>query len=216
MAVAMRNTQNSTSMLQTAEGALSELDSILVRMKDLATQAADASSTASDKSAMQAEYSALNTEIGNILDNTTFAGKAMLRNGTLAFSMTFQIGVTAGETMSVDLSVSLNSMLGHVGNAAASALTATPNASIDLLAMDINVVGNLRSSLGAVASRLDHVHNNLANVSTHTRAAARRIMDADFAQESANMTTGQMLMQAGTAMLKQSSSMSSMVMSLLG
>ena len=74
MAVAMRNTQNSISMMQTAEGALDEVSNMLVRMKDLATQAADASSTADDKTAMQSEYDALGTELGNVLKNTTFGG----------------------------------------------------------------------------------------------------------------------------------------------
>ena len=72
-----------------------------------------------------------------------------------------------------------------------------------------------RLSLGAAANRLDHVYNNLANVSTNTKNATGRIMDVDFASESSSMTSNQMLMQAGTAMLKQTNSMSSMVMSLL-
>jgi flagellin len=86
---------------------------------------------------------------------------------------------------------------------------------IDTLSAAIDSVGSLRSSLGAAENRLDHVATNLSNVSTNTAAAAGRIMDVDFATESSNMTSSQMLMQAGTAMLKQSNSMSSMVMSLL-
>ena len=73
----------------------------------------------------------------------------------------------------------------------------------------------MRLALGAAANRLDHVYNNLSNISSNTEAATGRIMDVDFATESAKMTSNQMLMQAGTAMLKQSNSMSSMVMSLL-
>jgi flagellin len=73
----------------------------------------------------------------------------------------------------------------------------------------------VRSGLGAAANRLEHVYNNLANISTNSKAATGRIMDVDFASESSNMTSSQMLLQAGTAMLKQTNSMSSMVMSLL-
>ncbi|HEX9172177.1 MAG TPA: Lateral flagellin, partial [Telluria sp.] len=91
MAVAMRNTQNSTSMLQTAEGALDEVSNMLVRMKDLATQAADQSSTQADKDAMQLEYDALGLELANVLDKTTFGGKELLVGGTVAGSMQFQI-----------------------------------------------------------------------------------------------------------------------------
>ena len=86
MAVAMRNTQNSISMLQTAEGALDEATNILVRMKDLATQSADASSTGSDRTAMQAEYTSLTSELSNIIKNTTFGGTTLLNNTALALA----------------------------------------------------------------------------------------------------------------------------------
>ena len=215
MAVAMRNTQNSTSMLQTADGALSEVSNILVRMKDLATQSADASSTTADQGAMQSEYTALSAEITNILSNTTFGGKKLLNGGTLAASMTFQIGASSGEKMAVDVSGDMTTMTGSIATAAGNAMAGAANTAIDDLADAIADVGTVRSALGAAANRLEHVHNNLSNISTNTQAAAGRIMDVDFASESANMTSSQMLLQAGTAMLKQSNSMSSMVMSLL-
>jgi flagellin len=248
MAVAMRNTQNSISMLQTAEGALDEVSNILVRMKDLATQSADVSSTASDQKAMQGEYDALGKELNNIMNNTAFGGSKLLKGGTIATgSMTFQIGATSGEKMDVDLqglmtkldgdaTAGLTAVSGSYVNSAATlggelfdvvAYTADPTtpsasvgagkarASIDVISGAIDLVGAVRSELGAAANRLDHVYNNLANVSTDTKNATGRIMDVDFATESSNMTTKQMLMQAGTAMLKQTNSMSSMVMSLL-
>jgi flagellin len=265
MAVAMRNTQNSTSMLQTAEGALDEVSNILVRMKDLATQAADASSTVPDQKAMQGEYDALGKELYNIMNNTSFGGSKLLKGGTIATTMTFQIGATAEEKMEVDLS-SLMTAVEGVGNsdvdvidgqgllavseAYATGTTAgelggelfditayeldvveadptTPattvatvgaakaNLTISVLSAALDKVGEVRSGLGAAANRLDHVFNNLSNISNNTKAATGRIMDVDFATESSNMTTKQMLMQAGTAMLKQTNSMSSMVMSLL-
>ncbi|MDZ5637407.1 flagellin, partial [Janthinobacterium sp. GMG1] len=86
---------------------------------------------------------------------------------------------------------------------------------IGSLVSAIDSIGVVRSALGAAANRLDHVNSNLSNISTNTKAATGRIMDVDFATESSNMTSSQMLLQAGTAMLKQSNSMSSMVMSLL-
>ena len=223
MAVAMRNTQNSTSMLQTAEGALDEVGNMLVRMKDLATQAADASSTATDKAAMQSEYDALGLELKNVLQNTSFAGTKLLVGGTVASSMTFQIGASSSETMAVNLSTDMGSMVTDVTSATANytaattgtELTASANASIAKLETALNSVNKVRSGLGAAANRLEHVYNNLSNISTNSKAATGLIMDVDFASESANMTSSQMLMQAGTAMLKQSNSMSSMVMSLL-
>jgi flagellin len=224
MDMAMRNTQNSTSMLQTAEGALDEVTNMLVRMKDLATQAADASSTTNDKTAMQSEYNALGLELGNVLKNTSFGGNKLLVGGTVAGSMTFQIGASSSETMTVNLATDVSQVVSDVSAATAnysaastgaSELTSTANATIGLLNTAIDSVGKVRSGLGAAANRLEHVYNNLANISTNSKAATGRIMDVDFASESSNMTSSQMLLQAGTAMLKQTNSMSSMVMSLL-
>lgn len=327
MAVAMRNTQNATSMMQTAEGALGEASNILVRMKDLATQAADASSNAADKTAMQSEYDALASELTNIIGNTSFGGAKLLNSkastadvtnaltaknaaaGTLAAAtadlgdatfgktlayndaqadwtatpdattaaalitakkdfdlateaqskalsastaansyytdtntsntagtsgkfgsaLSFQIGASSSETMKLDMSTDLSSMhtalaavsarynsYGAANTAATSELTGgTANAVVDKLQAAIDSLGTVRSALGAATNRLDHVATNLANVSSNTEAAAGRIMDVDFATESSKMTSNQMLMQAGTAMLKQTNQMSSMVMSLL-
>lgn len=232
MTVAMRNTQNSTSMLQTAEGALDEVTNMLIRMKDLATQAADASATAADKTAMQSEYDNLGKELANVLNNTTFAGQKLLVGATTTLGgsagLQFQIGASASEQMSINLSAAM-SAAGSVYNALTVAsssyyttsvgaeLTAAGAAStaITSLTTAISEVSAVRSTLGAAANRLSHVYNNLANISTNSKAATGRIMDTDFATESSSMTANQMLLQAGTAMLKQTNSMSSMVMSLL-
>jgi flagellin len=260
MAVAMRNTQNSISMLQTAEGALDEVTNILTRMKDLATQAADGSSSAADQSAMQKEYDSLTKELGNIVKNTSFGGAKLLNNDATAGKfaaapINFQIGADSTEQMVFDISASGTDSLqkmhdaiftaaqnfdggdtaldtagaGAVATAGQeiaddpaaaggpSAATGAGNAnkSMKNLQAAIEAVSTVRSEMGAAANRLDHVYNNLSNVSTNTKNATGRIMDVDFATESSNMTTKQMLMQAGTAMLKQTNSMSSMVMSLL-
>jgi len=225
MAVAMRNTQNSTSMLQTAEGALDEVSNMLVRMKDLATQAADQSSTSSDKDAMQLEYDALGLELANVLDKTTFGGAKLIVGGTVGSAMTFQIGASSTETMTVDLSTDVGQVVtdvtavtaNYAGTAGGAEVKTAGAATTAIGALDTALasVGKVRSGLGAAANRLEHVYNNLANVSTNSKAATGRIMDTDFATESSNMTAKQMLMQAGTAMLKQTNQMSSMVMSLL-
>jgi len=225
MAVAQRNTQNGISMMQTAEGAFSEATDILQRMKDLATEASNGTSSTDDKTAMQSEYDALGQELGNIMSNTTFAGAKLLKGGTLATAaVKFQIGASASETMSVDVSTALGTTLEASLTAASSnytaagtgtELTATANATITKLDTALKDVGTVRSALGAASNRLDHVYNNLANMSTNTTAAKGRIMDVDYATETSNMTAKQMLLQAGTSMLKQSGSMSQMVLSLM-
>ena len=233
MAVAMRNTQNSISMMQTAEGALDETSNILVRMKDLATQAADGSSTDADRTAMQAEYDSLTNELTNIFGNTKFGGTSLFNStdGKLIAAITFQIGADMSETMDADFTGELTAASGSILTAAAGfdSTGATPitalgavittdtaaNTAIGNLTTAIDDVATLRSKLGAVSNRLDHVYNNLSNISTNTKTATGRIMDVDFASESASMTSSQMLLQAGTAMLKQSNSQSSLVLSLL-
>jgi flagellin len=228
MAMAMRNTQNSISMLQTAEGSFDEVSTMLIRMKDLATQAADASSTTKDLTALQSEFDALGNELNNIMKNTTFGGQTLLSGGTIASPMKFQIGASASEVFTFDMSgntqnmSTLDSALGSVSgnytspNSTGAELTGgSPGNAITTITDALDQVGAVRSALGAAANRLDHIYNNLSNVSTNTKAATGRIMDTDFATESSNMTSSQMLLQAGTAMLKQSNSTSSLVMSLL-
>src|SRR6218665_1984819 len=226
MAVAQRNTQNGISMMQTAEGAFTEMTNILLRMKDLATEAANGASNTDDKTAMNAEYLQLGTELRNIMTNTKFGGQALLKGaGSLgAAAITFQIGADAAETMSVGVNAKLTTLDGALaagtGNATATSLGETlpagnATAAITQLETRINDVGSIRADLGAASNRLEHVYNNLANMKTNTEQARGRIMDVDYATETANMTSKQMLMQAGTSMLKQSSSMSQLVMSLM-
>lgn len=207
MAVAQRNTQNGISMMQTAEGAFAEVTDILLRMKDLATESANGTSSTEDKTALKAEFDALGLEVTNIMNNTTFGGAKLLTGGTLAGAVDFQIGATTAEVMTVNVSAALGGITVPTAIGAA--------ADIDTIATAINSVGTLRSELGAASNRLDHVYNNLANMRTNTDAAKGRIMDVDYASETANMTSKQMLMQASTSMLKQSSSMSQLVMSLM-
>jgi flagellin len=215
MAVAMRNTQNATSMIQTAGGALSEVKNMLIRMKDLATQSADGSSSAADRTALQAEFGDLKKEIANVVANTTFGGTKLLTGaGGFAGTVTLQIGATKAETMDINVATDV----GKIGtDSAALAMTdqTTANAAIDAVQLVIDTVSTVDSALGGAANRLAHVNNNLSNISSNTQAAIGRIMDTDFATESASMTKNQMLTQAGTAMLKQSNQMSQMVMSLL-
>ncbi|MDB6000949.1 MAG: lafA [Rhizobacter sp.] len=254
MAVAQRNTQNGISLMQTAEGALSETTNILMRMKDLATEAANGSSNDDDKEAMQSEYDALGKELGNIMKNTSFGGAALFGVGSTAAvvngtgvgvgelaktgGMTFQIGASSGETMDVDLSDKIADLtaddsgadgaLGVVSAAFKSSFSATSPATteltadgsaadmIDKLDKALSAVGAIRSDLGAAANRLDHVYNNLGNMSTNTASAKSRITDVDFATETANMTANQLLMQSGSSMLKASGNMSQLALSLLG
>lgn len=218
MQVAQKNAQNGISMLQTGEGALNEIKNIMIRMKDLATESANATATnAEDRVAMKAEFDALVGEMDNIIKNTRFGGQQLLDATNGAFkngaTITFQIGSNKDEKYTVTIAAdAIDTTATGVGEIDTQT---NANTAIGLLETAINNVGALRSELGAAANRLQHTYNNLGNMIQNTKAAEGRIMDVDYATETSNMTSKQMLMQASTSMLKQSNSMSQMVASLL-
>lgn len=242
MGVAMRNVGDATSMLQTAEGAFSEMTDILQRMKDLSTQSANDTNSQADRDSLQAEFDQLGAEMANIFLNTTYAGDKLFSDGTEiagttgkfgAAAVNFQIGATTAETMSVDLTATGNGALGDLATALgglssmfdlpATAAAGTEistqagaNGMVDTISAALDSVGSLRAQFGSTINRLSHVNNNLANMKDNTEMAKGRIMDADFAIESANMSKNSMLMQSGISMLKQAGQMPGMVMGLLG
>ncbi|GGY04473.1 flagellin N-terminal helical domain-containing protein [Paludibacterium paludis] len=242
MTVAMKNTQNGISLMQTAEGALSEVSNIVLRMKDLATESASGAANDDDRKAMQAEYDALGSELNNIVKNTAFAGQVLLdkANGKLKGTVDFQIGASQGEKLTVDVSAAIGNLdkaLKDITAKFADAPATPPapppapapasslgteivkasdaNGKLATLNTAIDTIGSLRAALGAYSNRMEHTYNNLSNMTTNTTVARSRIMDTDYASETANQTSKQMLMQAGTAMLKQSGSMNQLVMSLM-
>ena len=233
MGVAMRNSQDAISMLQTGEGALDEMTNIMHRMKDLATQGSNGTNSADDLTAMQAEYDQLGQELANIMDNTTYAGDALFSKdnsaGKFSAAVSFQIGATSAETLTMDLTAAgtdsiqtLTDALDGIsanytapGAAAGTEITAAANATIDLVNTALDAVGSLRAEFGANMNRLEHTINNLSNIRENTETAKGRIMDADFAQEASNMSKNQMLMQSGMSVLSNANQTSGLVMSLL-
>lgn len=243
MSVAMRNTNDAVSLLQTAEGAFSEMTDILQRMKDLSTQAANGTNSGADLIALQSEYDELGKEMGNIIKNTKFAGTNLFSDGTLttgaggklSAAVNFQIGASAAEKLELNVSAKLTALGTALGNAsdayttpanagvelatsqdAATAVNTGASANITVVETALNAIGDLRAQFGATINRLNHTNNNLANMKDNTEMAKGRIMDADFAMESANMSKNSMLMQSGISMLKQAGQMPGMVMGLLG
>ncbi|MCG8517640.1 MAG: lateral flagellin LafA [Pseudomonadales bacterium] len=215
MEVAQRNSQDAISMLQTADGALDEISSIAFRMKDLATQSANGTNNADDRAALDAEYQELTAEVTRIMQETSYGGETLLEGGTLAAAVTFQIGAGSGEDLALDASSGVAAVTAAYG--ALTDITTQANADTNIDAADtlIDAVGSVRAKLGANVNRLEHTINNLASISQNTEAAKGRIMDADFATESSNMTKQQMLMQSGISVLGNANQMSGLVTSLL-
>lgn len=226
--VGMSNAQNAISMLQTADGAMDEMTNIVQRMKDLATQSANDTFSAEDRTAMDAEFKELTSELTNIVTNTTFGGKTLLKGGSFEGDMTFQIGGEAGEKLQLTAAGSLATALKAVtGTTASSGIASagivagigdlgkaqTAMGELDTL---LDNIGTARSSFGANINRLDHTINNLSNMKQNTDVAKGQIMDADYAAESTSMTKNQMLMQAGMSVLSNSNQMTGLVTSLLG
>ncbi|MCQ2032027.1 lateral flagellin LafA [Stutzerimonas zhaodongensis] len=220
MSVAMRNVGDATSMLQTAEGAFSEVTDILQRMKDLSTQAANDTNGATDRTSLKSEYDELGKELVNIVSNTKYAGEALFAaGGKFDAAVNFQIGASAAEKLTMNVSAAMGTLRTELTTGVqAGAMTdsATAGATITAVETALNNVSSMRAQFGANINRLNHTSNNLANMKDNTDMAKGRIMDADFAIESANMSKNSMLMQSGISMLKQAGQMPGMVMGLLG
>lgn len=237
MSVAMRNVSDGISLLQTAEGAFNEMTDIVQRMKDLATQAANGTNSEADRDSLQAEYDQLGLELNNIVSNTTYAGEKLFdvagdggKFGT--GEVTFQIGGTKDETLELDISDVTTELMGTTlaglsgnfsapdastpGTEIAGADGSAANGMIETINDALDKIGALRAQFGATINRLNHTNNNLSNMRDNTEMARGRIMDADFAMESANLSKNSMLMQSGISMLRQASQMPSLVMGLLG
>ena len=219
MTVAIRNTSDGISLLQTAEGAFKEMTDIVLRMKDLATQAASDTNGDADRTALQAEVDQLTEELNNILNNTKYAGEALFKEGgKFQNKVSLQIGASSAETLDIDVAETLKDLISTIGNFSSANLN---NATDARTAMDgfesaLDDIGALRAEFGAYINRLTHTSNNLRNMTDNTEMAKGRIMDADFALESANLSKNSMLLQSGISMLRQASQMPSLIMGLLG
>ena len=207
MNVAIRNAGDAISLAQTAEGGLNEITNMLQRMRELAVQAANGTNSDADRTNLDAEYQALNTEITRQVGATKFNGVAILAT---AVPNTFQVGANATDTILV-------TTVAMTGAAAGGAIATAGGATTAIGAVDtaLDLVTTNRATYGAVQNRFQSVINNLQVASENQSAARSRIMDADFAMETANMTRFQILQQAGTAMVAQANASPQSVLSLL-
>jgi flagellin len=196
--VAARNAQDGISVVQTAEGALTEVHSMLQRMNDLAVQHNNGTQNTESKAALSSEFTALKTEIGRIQDNTTFNGVKLF---TGAATATFQVGYVS--TDKIDVALAPVDISAAVIGDSATVQTA------------ITTVSTARAGLGAVQNRFEHTINNLNVAVENLSASESRIRDTDMAQEMVSFTRSQILSQAGTAMLAQANQSSQGVLQLL-
>jgi len=226
MNVAIRNSNDGISLAQTAEGALGKMADSLQRMRELAVQSANATNSSSDKDSLDKEFGELAKEIQRVAGGTTFNGKSILAGNSGA--QQFQVGAntTSNDTititttnMTTDGSITAVAGTNNAG-AGRAVIDSTANATaiqgvVDNIDAAIDKVNSERATMGASQSRFDSVISNLQTSVENQSAARGRIMDADFASETANLSRAQILQQAGNAMIAQANQLPQQVMKLL-
>jgi flagellin len=218
--VATRNASDAISLAQTAEGALSTIGDNLQRMRELAVQSSNGTNSTTDRTNLNAEFSQLAAEITRTIGGTSF-NSTNLFGATAASGFTFQIGannVAATDQISVSgTDLTTNTELASGGTVIGGNISTLATAQAMLADIDtaINTVTTQRSTWGATQNRFEAVISNLKVTSENLAAARGRIMDTDFATETANLTKSQILQQAGTAMLAQANQTPQSVLSLL-
>ncbi|MFB1049909.1 flagellin Hag [Paraliobacillus sp. JSM ZJ581] len=229
--MAQKNSQDGISLIQTAEGALTETHAILQRMRELTVQAGNTGTQETeDLQAIQDEINALTEEIKGISDRTAFNGKTLLNGdfaaaGSGAVNITFQIGANQGEQLSINIENMSTSGLGLNGASGASAInvtsfeggsgTAAFDAALGTIDAAITTVSSQRSALGAIQNRLEHTINNLGASQENLTAAESRIRDVDMAKEMMAFTKNNILTQASQSMLAQANQAPQGVLQLL-
>ena len=226
MNVSIRNANDGISMSQTAEGALGKVADSLQRMRELSVQAANATNSGSDKDSLDKEFGELSKEIQRVLGGTSFNGQHMLGSDAKAF--TFQVGANTTSNDTIDITTTdltadatITAVAGTDNTGAARALIdSTASAStiqgvINSIDTAISTINDKRAVMGASQSRFDSVITNLQSSVENQTAARSRIMDTDFAAETANLSRSQILQQAGNAMVAQANQLPNQVMTLL-
>ena len=204
--VAIRNANDGISLAQTAEGALATVTDALQRMRELAVQAQNGTNGTTDRANLDTEYQQLSSEITRIASQTKFNGVAIVGGG--AGAQVFQVGANNGDTLTITTSA-VTTVAGD--------LTTSANASTAVAALDteLNTITSNRATYGAAINRFGFAISNLGITAENQTASRGRIMDADFASETANLSRANILQQAGTAMVAQANSQPQGVLALL-
>ncbi|MGH1526740.1 flagellin [Leifsonia sp. L25] len=217
LTVAARNAQDGISVVQTAEGSLTEVHSILQRMRDLAVQGGNDSNNATSRSAIKTEADELGKELDRITQGTNFNGIDLLKGGSLNFQV--GAGSTANDTIAVnlaDVATSVGTLSGATGATGFDVTSnATANTTITAIDTAITAISTARSELGASQNRFESAVRSLNVSKENLSAASSRITDTDMAEEMVKYTRSNILSQAGTAMLAQANQSNQGVLQLL-
>ena len=216
---AVRNANDATSMVQTADGALIEVTNMLQRMRELAVQGASGTNTGTnDMAAINTEYEALRDEVFQIVDDTQWNGATLLDGNVVAAgdqTVDFHVGANASQKVTIDFGDFETGSFGTFTAAHNIDAAGEANTAIGIIDTALTTVNSKRAVFGAAINRLEHTADNLANVSQNTSASRSRILDADYASETTELARTQIIQQAGTAMLSQANQQAQSVLALL-
>jgi flagellin len=232
--MAVRNANDAISLVQTADGALVEVEAMLQRMRELAVQAASGTMTSTDRTALNTEFNALTTGIDDIADDTQWNGTNILDQSSNSGVFAFHIGANASQTLSLTIKdfTTDGGSTGVFENLDDTTTTDFEDDALTLDAIEISSVSEAgdaltelthaitrvqaeRATLGATINRLEYASDNLANVSQNTSASRSRVLDADYASETTELARTQIIQQAATAMLSQANQQAQSVLALL-
>ncbi|MBH1942470.1 flagellin [Mobilitalea sibirica] len=210
---ASTNAQDGISLIQTAEGALNETQSILQRMRELTVQASNDTNVSADRDAISKELTALTEEVDRIASQTEFNTMKLL-NGSFT-SKSLQVGANSGQNIQFSISTMTASALGIDGVASGIGTYASATANIQTVQSALDKVSDQRSALGALQNRLEHTIANADNTAENLQAAESRIRDVDMAKEMVRYSKDNILQQAAQSMLAQANQSTQGVLSLL-
>jgi flagellin len=216
--MAVRNANEGISLLQTADGAASTLSDMLFRMRELAVQSGNDTNSSSDRSALQTEMTSLQSQITNILDNTEWNGmKALKGEAGTSGSVSFHIGASSTDAFTLEMTTLDTGSLANAQTQASVNISTRSAATSALDTIDdaLTEIDQARTLWGATANRLVHAADNATNVSMNSSVSRSRIMDADYAQTTADLARAMILDQAGAAMLTQANQQPMYVLALL-
>ena len=220
LATALKNANDAQAAIDTGEGALAEVHTLLLRMRELAVQGSTQTTTDADRAALDSEMTALEAEITRIGNQTTWGGINLLDGSySKANPIVFQIGPRSGNTLQFTMGhLAASATASAQGNLGlTSDVTTRTKASAYIITIDsaISIVSTRRGSFGAVSNRLDSTIANLTNMKANIETAKGQIVDADFATETAKLARAQILMQAATAMLSQANASKNQTLKLI-
>ncbi len=217
---AVRNSNDAISMLQTADGATIEITNMLQRMRELAVQSRNDTNNDEDREFLDLEFQQLASEVTRIADTTEWNAKNILNTTT---TFVFQIGANSGQTVSLSIgnfrasASSASNATDGIGYGASGGISSSTHADSAISAIDdaLDYIAAGRATIGAMINRLAYTIDNLTNVSVNTSQSRSRILDTDFAKETADLARDQIIKQAATAMLAQANQQPQTILSLL-